>query len=184
MPVSKALRFEILRRDRHRCTYCGAQAPNAKLHVDHVIPESLGGSDQPSNLTTACEDCNSGKAGRMIDETTITPVDQRAIKWAHAMRQAIEERQADQQVVDRIGEVFRDEWNAWEPTPELPGDFASSVANFMRYGLDWNTILELVHVTMNSPARDKFRYFCGCCRRRLTDIQQRALEILEEGDHA
>lgn len=184
MPVTKALRFEILRRDRHTCTYCGAKAPDVRLHVDHVIPESLGGSDKPHNLTTACEACNSGKAGRMIDETTIDPVDQRAVKWAAAMRQAIAERHADQRTIERVGASFLAEWEAWEPTPELPGDYAISVTNFLRYGLDWDTIIELVHVTMNYPARDKFRYFCGCCRRRIDDIQQRALEILEEGEHA
>ncbi|MEJ7724319.1 MAG: hypothetical protein WKF64_08445 [Ilumatobacteraceae bacterium] len=36
-PISRRLRFEILRRDGHTCRYCGARAPDVPLTVDHVI---------------------------------------------------------------------------------------------------------------------------------------------------
>ena len=62
MAVSKRLRYEILRRDRYTCRYCGASAPDAPMRVDHVTPVALGGTDHPSNLVAACEPCNSGKA--------------------------------------------------------------------------------------------------------------------------
>jgi hypothetical protein len=61
MAVSKRLRYEILRRDRYTCRYCGASAPDAPLRVDHVTPVALGGTNHPSNLVAACEPCNSGK---------------------------------------------------------------------------------------------------------------------------
>lgn len=61
MAVSKRLRYEILRRDRFTCRYCGASAPDAPMRVDHVTPVALGGTDHPSNLVAACEPCNSGK---------------------------------------------------------------------------------------------------------------------------
>lgn len=35
MPVSKRLRYEVLRRDSHTCRYCGGAAPDVKLTVDH-----------------------------------------------------------------------------------------------------------------------------------------------------
>lgn len=54
-------RFEVLRRDGFRCVYCGAKASESELHVDHVVPVIDGGSDEPSNLVTACIDCNLGK---------------------------------------------------------------------------------------------------------------------------
>ncbi|MFD9276847.1 HNH endonuclease [Streptomyces mirabilis] len=62
MAVSKRLRYEILRRDRYTCRYCGASAPDAPMRVDHVTPVALGGTDHPSNLVAACEPCNSGKS--------------------------------------------------------------------------------------------------------------------------
>ena len=62
MAISRRLRYEVLRRDSYTCRYCGAKAPDVKLNVDAVVPEALGGSHKdPSNLTTACEACNSGK---------------------------------------------------------------------------------------------------------------------------
>jgi 5-methylcytosine-specific restriction endonuclease McrA len=33
-----------------------------ELHVDHVIPVSLGGTNEPWNLVAACVPCNLGKA--------------------------------------------------------------------------------------------------------------------------
>lgn len=66
------LRFEILKRDGFRCTYCGAgRTQGAVLQVDHVKPKAAGGSDDPSNLTTACDDCNAGKAARKLGEALL-----------------------------------------------------------------------------------------------------------------
>jgi 5-methylcytosine-specific restriction endonuclease McrA len=60
--VGAKLRFRILVRDRFRCVYCGAKASaSTALHVDHVIPRSQGGTNDPLNLVTACTDCNLGK---------------------------------------------------------------------------------------------------------------------------
>lgn len=60
-PISKRLRYAVLERDGYRCRYCGADASEAKLHVDHRTPVSAGGPDEFRNLLTACQDCNLGK---------------------------------------------------------------------------------------------------------------------------
>lgn len=62
MPVSKRMRYEVLRRDGYACRYCGTRGAEAALVVDHVTPRALGGKDEPSNLVTACEPCNTGKS--------------------------------------------------------------------------------------------------------------------------
>lgn len=59
--ITLKTRFEILSRDGFACGYCGAKAPQAVLHVDHVVPLALGGSGQQGNLITSCESCNLGK---------------------------------------------------------------------------------------------------------------------------
>ena len=58
------IRFEVLKRDDFRCTYCGrgAKEDGVKLHVDHIIPESNGGEFKTTNLTTSCQECNLGKS--------------------------------------------------------------------------------------------------------------------------
>lgn len=65
--MSKKKRFEIFKRDRFTCQYCGASAPDVRLHVDHVKPVAEGGTNDPENLTTACEDCNSGKGAAPLE---------------------------------------------------------------------------------------------------------------------
>lgn len=59
--ISLSLRFHILRRDKYTCQYCGAKAPDAALHIDHVIPVVDGGNNKPENLIAACVRCNLGK---------------------------------------------------------------------------------------------------------------------------
>ena len=69
--ISKSKRFEILQRDRFRCQYCGASANETTLEVDHIVPVSKGGSDDDSNLITACWECNSGKSATELDDDTV-----------------------------------------------------------------------------------------------------------------
>lgn len=64
--VGVGLRMRILHRDGFKCQYCGAEAPDVRLEVDHVIPRSKGGSNRPSNLVTACAPCNRGKLAQSI----------------------------------------------------------------------------------------------------------------------
>lgn len=66
---SMGLRYEVLRRDRFRCVLCGrspATDPTCILHVDHVVPYSLGGETNSENLRSSCQECNIGK-GNKID---------------------------------------------------------------------------------------------------------------------
>ena len=74
MAIPKRLRFEVLRRDRFRCRYCGAKAPDVELHVDHVIPRSRGGEDVAWNLTAACVPCNISKGDGIPSEELIREV--------------------------------------------------------------------------------------------------------------
>lgn len=61
--ISQRLRFEILRRCNFCCYYCGIPASLGlkQLHIDHVIPVSLGGTNDPWNLVASCWECNGGK---------------------------------------------------------------------------------------------------------------------------
>lgn len=61
---SAAIRIRVLKRDRFRCTYCGASGNDHELEIDHIIPVARGGSHHISNLTTACFACNRSKGDR------------------------------------------------------------------------------------------------------------------------
>ena len=81
MPVSKRLRYEVLRRDNYTCRYCGAFAPLAVLVIDHVVPRKHGGRDLLENLVTACQDCNSGKSASLPEAWLVDEVERAAKKW-------------------------------------------------------------------------------------------------------
>lgn len=73
MAIGPKLRFEIFRRDDFRCRYCLAY--DQPLVVDHVIPQACQGSDHPSNLVTACVDCNAGKGATPLWADKLPDVD-------------------------------------------------------------------------------------------------------------
>lgn len=176
MAVSKRLRFEILRRDNHACRYCGRCAPEVKLTVDHVTPETLGGSDDPSNLVAACAECNGGKSSVPADAALVADVSADAFRWAAAMRQAAEELadkdEAMELVLDAVQEAWKPFW--------LPADWAGSVVTFIHAGLDQEALLSLVAVAYRKRGLDSGRwsYFCGCCWKRIRQLQDRAHVIV------
>ena len=63
--VSEQVRYDVLKRDEGRCVLCGASGRDGvRLEVDHIVPRSKGGSNEPVNLQTLCAHCNRGKSNR------------------------------------------------------------------------------------------------------------------------
>lgn len=54
----------IFRRDNNTCAYCGSHFSDTMLTLDHVQPSSRGGSNDWSNLVSACFPCNNRKGNR------------------------------------------------------------------------------------------------------------------------
>lgn len=71
----------VLRRDGHRCAYCGKVAST----IDHVMPRSRGGKDTWENLVACCLRCNNLKGDRtpqeMHWELNLTPQAPRGSQW-------------------------------------------------------------------------------------------------------
>jgi len=66
--VNEKLRRIILERDNYTCKNCGVSGNIAKLNVDHIIPRSLGGKAEESNLQVLCKSCNLLKLARIFEE--------------------------------------------------------------------------------------------------------------------
>ena len=62
-------RKNILRRDGHKCAYCGRS--DLTLTIDHVVPKARGGGDTWENLVAACVKCNNKKGDRTPDEANL-----------------------------------------------------------------------------------------------------------------
>ena len=190
MAISKRLRFEILRRDNHACRYCGASAPDVKLVVDHVIPVALGGTDEPSNLVTACEPCNSGKSATPADAPMVADVQADALRWAAAMQRATEMARAT--MAERA--LFREDWRTgiwgewtyeWKGKSEtfsLPDDWENTIDRFVDAGIGVAEFTEAVRIAMTKRGVDHFKYMCGVLWRMVDDRQQVAMQIVSGED--
>ena len=66
--ITSSIRKYIFKRDNWTCAYCGHHN-NGKndiiLQVDHKIPISKGGSNNPENLITSCWKCNLKKSNKI-----------------------------------------------------------------------------------------------------------------------
>lgn len=68
--MSNGTRFEVFKRDKFTCQYCGKKAPEVVLNVDHINPVAAGGSDDLMNLVASCFTCNNGKSDCRLDDSS------------------------------------------------------------------------------------------------------------------
>lgn len=80
----------MFKRDSFTCQYCGGEAPDVILNVDHIVPVAKGGGNGLTNLVTSCFDCNSGKKDRELSDDTIVKKQMRQLKELQEQRQQIE----------------------------------------------------------------------------------------------
>jgi len=64
--VSARLRRLVVRRAGNRCEYNGLSqvGQETAFHIDHIVPESLGGQTDEDNLALACVSCSLRKEAR------------------------------------------------------------------------------------------------------------------------
>lgn len=83
--VPNRIRFEVFKRDKFTCQYCGKSAPEVVLNCDHIEPVALGGTPEILNLITSCRECNSGKGALRLSDGA-------ALEKQSAMLADLEER--------------------------------------------------------------------------------------------
>ena len=67
--IRKDLRLAIYLRDEFRCIYCCENLHDAHpqdITLDHLVCASDGGSNDPSNLVTACRSCNCSRQDQSV----------------------------------------------------------------------------------------------------------------------
>lgn len=124
--TGKRLRFEIFKRDRFTCQYCGAQPPDVVLVVDHITPVAAGGDNDPTNLITACEPCNQGKADKPLGDRIVRPdadllylEAQQEIAEIRRYQDAVRER--DEAIAGLIS-TLQDVWFSYSDLEWAPAD--------------------------------------------------------------
>ena len=182
--LSVRVRFEVFKRDRFTCSYCGQTPPNVLLEVDHIVPRAAGGSDDTANLTTSCKDCNRGKSAGLLDEGTAPVVSRAAtdemaerIEQARAYMEVLAAR--DDLIEDQVARVHAAWARAYQATideqedgtywvlPGYGGHFPEERSIRSILGrLPLGDVLDAVDITagrFGRPSQDACRYFYGVC---------------------
>jgi hypothetical protein len=91
--IPKDLRERVSSQANYRCGYCLSAAAiiGAPMEIDHLIPESLGGLTEESNLWLACSLCNDHKSNRVAaadpeSGASVRLFDPRRQKWVEHFR--------------------------------------------------------------------------------------------------
>ena len=66
--LSKNKRADIYKSLNGRCAYCGELIVYDNMQVEHVQPLSKNGTDIEENMLPSCNDCNTLKADRSLEE--------------------------------------------------------------------------------------------------------------------
>lgn len=174
--ISTRTRFEIFKRDRFTCQYCGRTPPTVILEIDHIVPVANGGGDERTNLVTACWDCNSGKSDKPLSAVPKAiaadlqeQVERRKQLEAYN-RFLLKSRKADDDLARDIGTYWIDKLSSEREQGKWTfGDNKlSSLKTFLKR-LPAAEIYEAVDIALSrkhATRRDyeaAFKYFCGVC---------------------
>jgi len=186
MAVSKRTRFEVLKRDDFTCRYCRSRTN--ELTIDHVVPVSLGGSDSPDNLVTACRDCNAGKASASPDDTVAADVSADALRWSRAMAHAADvarrKAESDEVLIDSFVECWQGTMSPWAYLPDRV-EVRETVLRFDALGVTPALLTDAIRITAGADKvsdRMRWKYFCGVCWTKLRKLQESARALIENGE--
>ncbi len=176
--ISKKNRFDIFKRDGFTCQYCGAHPPKAVLHVDHIVPVAHGGGNEDTNLVTACDHCNLGKAATSLESIPASLSSRAAeVTEREAQLRGYSEVMAAQRArIDadcwEVANIFVDQF-------QLDGirkDWFQSIKQFVeKLGVHECIQAMDVAVSRKPYSREQcFRYFCGICWNIIREVQSDA----------
>lgn len=186
MAVSARLRFEVLRRDRFTCHYCGRSAPHVEMTIDHVNPRALGGGDTADNLVAACVECNGGKSSVPPDAELVDSVKVIDEVFQDAMHRATKAVLAGIEREREALDAFRAQWERWVYSDgsviPLPDWWERPMRGLWRRSVQWELIDHAIVVAMTNgdvKPDGKYPYFLGVVKRSESDVVEIASHIFK-----
>lgn len=183
--IPKSVRFEVFKRDRFTCQYCGRKSPDVTLEIDHIVPVAEGGTNEPLNLVTACFDCNRGKGKRKLDDTSAV------VKQRKALDEIAERQEQARMMIQWKKELMETENKLVDSLMEywisITGMYLTSegretlASYYRRFG--YNETYEAIEIAVNGyfrntvdSAEDAFHKIGGICynkrKQRLENAEQ------------
>lgn len=137
-PLSKATRFEVFKRDKFTCQYCGAKAPDVMLECDHIHPRAQDGGNDVINLLTACHACNNGKRDKTLSDDSVVAKQHAQLAQLQDRREQLEMMMEWQrgladltdETVEAIASLFSDLVPGWSMSEETKGDVKRSFKHY------------------------------------------------------
>jgi hypothetical protein len=174
-PLSTRTRFDVFKRDAFTCQYCGATPPAVVLHIDHVHPVALGGTNDKDNLITACAGCNGGKAAIPLTTVPRRPaLDPAEVKEREAQLRAYKKLIAERalRIEDDVDEVDA-AYQVYKPGYCLTERSRVSVRKFLET-MPVHEVVGAMHTAMAKPGiQGRWEYFCGICWSTIKAINTR-----------
>ena len=136
--ITQRLRFELFKRDKFTCQYCGRQAPDVILNCDHIKPLAGGGETDLLNLITSCRACNGGKGAVALTDasalnrqrSTLADLEERRQQIEMMLQWRDELRGTVRSTVDEIGERITERAGWGSPTDKTRADIARWLRRF------------------------------------------------------
>lgn len=150
--ISKKTRFEVFKRDKFTCQYCGRSAPDVILHIDHIVPISKGGDNDLLNLVTSCSDCNFGKKDRELSDDSIVKQQKEQLdkleEKRHQINMMLEWQRGLMELDEEIEKKIAEIWN--EKTPGLVlNDNGLKLLRKAIKKFGGNEVLESIKISLN-----------------------------------
>ena len=182
-PVKKSVRFEVLKRDKFTCQYCGRKSPEVVLHVDHILAKSKGGTNEFLNLITSCETCNLGKGVKPLDRIE-APVGTSFVAGANKSQEVgryAEELRKEAERLEDLEYCLARHWYEREggdleaETWYIEGRLSDALQTFLKR-LDPKEILDSMEIAFarmgQAGDHKKFKYFCGVCWGKIREKEE------------
>lgn len=149
--ISKKNRFEVFKRDAFKCQYCGKSSPDVILEVDHIKPVSEGGSNDITNLITACFDCNRGKTNILLDDNAVIEKQRKQLEELNERRNQLkmmmEWREGLSELENDKIEIVKEKWS--EITDfSINENGEKSIKKWLKK-FDLNLILDCMEISTN-----------------------------------
>lgn len=172
--LSKKLRFEVFKRDKFQCQYCGKTPPSTILEIDHFHPVSKGGGNEIDNLLTSCFDCNRGKSDGLIKDAPSSIKEKHYVLEEKKLQldeyykliRSIERK--TQREINKVGDIYQDWFEEWQ----LNDKFKQSSVKLFINKLDPIQVQDAMHIAcskMNDP-KYAVKYFCGICWSKIREL--------------
>ena len=171
--ISKKVRFEVFKRDGFKCQYCGANPIGSPLHVDHIHPIKLGGTNDIDNLVTSCAPCNLGKSA-----TPLSSIPESLSSKSKRIKEHEEQINEYQKIVEgkmerlkneawSVALIFMDGFNA----DGIRTDWLASIKTFnKRLGVHVVADAMDIAISNKNTGTACFMYFCGICWNKIREL--------------